>query len=112
MSKIETFYFADGEDSGEAIFKAFASKHAHLFEDDCDALGSENKLEYTAVYNEFCQVFEQHIERKFLFNQPCLGIIDSCGVSVEQFFNALKEAQEASDEQDFYVQVLLSVTDY
>jgi len=65
MSKIETFYFADGEDSGEAIFKAFASKHAHLFEDDCDALGSENKLEYTAVYNEFCQVFEQHIERKF-----------------------------------------------
>jgi hypothetical protein len=64
MSKIETFYFADGDDSGEAIFKAFASKHAHLFEDDCDALGSENKLEYTAVYNEFCQVFEQHIERK------------------------------------------------
>ena len=64
MSKIETFYFADGEDSGEAIFKSFASKHAQLFEEDCDALGSENKLEYTAVYNEFCQVFEQHIERK------------------------------------------------
>ena len=58
MSKIENFYFADGEDSGEAIFKAFASKHAELFEDGCDALGSENKLEYTAVYNEFCQVFE------------------------------------------------------
>ena len=69
MSKIETFYFADGEDSGEAIFKSFASKHAQLFEEDCDALGSENKLEYTAVYNEFCQVFEQHIERK---KQICL----------------------------------------
>lgn len=41
-----------------------------------------------------------------------LGIIDSCGVSVEQFFNALKEAQEASEETDFYVQVLLSVTEY
>ena len=66
MSKIETFYFADGDDSGEAIFKSFASKHAHLFEEECDALGSENKLEYTAVYNEFCQVFEQHIERKTL----------------------------------------------
>ena len=33
-------------------------------------------------------------------------------MSVEQFFNALKEAQEASNESDFYVQVLLSVTDY
>ena len=54
MSKIESFYFADGEDSGEAIFKAFATKHAKLFEDGCDALGTENKLEYTAVYNEFC----------------------------------------------------------
>ena len=54
MSKIESFYFADEEDSGEAIFKAFATKHAKLFEDGCDALGTENKLEYTAVYNEFC----------------------------------------------------------
>ena len=69
MSKIESFYFADGEDSGEAIFKSFASKHAELFEEGCDALGSENKLEYTAVYNEFCQVFEQHIERKFFIYQ-------------------------------------------
>lgn len=64
MSKIESFYFSDGEDSGEALFKAFASKHAVLFEENCDALGTENKLEYTAVYNEFCQMFEQHIERK------------------------------------------------
>lgn len=65
MSKIEEFYFSDSEESGEAIFKAFATKHAALFEDGCDALGTENKLEYTAVYNEFCQVFEQHIERKY-----------------------------------------------
>ena len=66
MSKIESFYFANGEDSGEAIFKAFAAKHAKLFEDGCDALGTENKLEYTAVYNEFCLVFEQHIESKLV----------------------------------------------
>ena len=65
MSKIEEFYFSDSEESGEAIFKAFATKHAALFEDGCDAPGPEHKLEYTAVYNEFCQVFEQHIERKY-----------------------------------------------
>ena len=58
MSKVEAFYFEDGPDSGEAIFNTFAAKHAALFEENCDALQSENKLEYTAVYNEFCQVFE------------------------------------------------------
>ena len=37
MEKVEKFYFEDGEDNGEAIFMAFAAKHAHLFEEDCDA---------------------------------------------------------------------------
>lgn len=41
-----------------------------------------------------------------------VGIIEDCGVSVEKFFNAMKEAQAQSEENDFYVQVLLSVTDY
>ncbi len=39
-------------------------------------------------------------------------IIQQCGVSVEAFFNALKEMQEQNSETDFYVQVLLSITDY
>ncbi len=54
MARVEAFYFENGPESGEAIFEAFASKHAALFEENCDALQSENKLEYTAVYNEFC----------------------------------------------------------
>ena len=45
MYKIEAFYFDDGEDSGEAIFNRFAAKHAHLFDNGCDALSDENKLE-------------------------------------------------------------------
>ena len=68
MARVEAFYFENGPESGEAIFEAFASKHAALFEENCDALQSENKLEYTAVYNEFCQVFEAHIESKTPIN--------------------------------------------
>ena len=45
MGKIEKFYFEDGADSGEAIFNAFAAKHHHLFETECDAHQMENKLE-------------------------------------------------------------------
>lgn len=50
MNKIESFYFSDGEDSGEAIFNKFAEKHSALFAEACDAEGMENKLEYTPIY--------------------------------------------------------------
>lgn len=39
MNAIENFYFDDGPESGEAIFNAFAAKHAALFEEDCEAIG-------------------------------------------------------------------------
>lgn len=45
MNAIENFYFDDGPESGEAIFNAFAAKHAALFADDCDAEHTEQKLE-------------------------------------------------------------------
>ena len=102
MNKIESFYFEDGEESGEAIFNSFAAKHEALFLEECDAEGMENKLEYTAVYKDFCITFEAHIEK----------IIGMCGVSVEQFFNALKTLQEKDADNSFYVEVLLSVCDY
>jgi len=39
MNAIEDFYFDDGPESGEAIFNAFAAKHAALFAEDCEAIG-------------------------------------------------------------------------
>ena len=45
MEKVEDFYFGDGEESGEIIFNKFAEKHAQLFDEECDAVESENKLE-------------------------------------------------------------------
>lgn len=44
------------------MFATFADKHSHLFSDDCDAEATENKLEYTEVYQEFQQIFEKKIE--------------------------------------------------
>ena len=45
MTKIEEFYFSEGEDSGEALFMKFADKYAKLFEEECSATETENKLE-------------------------------------------------------------------
>ena len=46
MAKIEKFYFDTESDSNsELVFNEFAAKHEHLFEEECDALEQENKLE-------------------------------------------------------------------
>ena len=66
MEKIEAFYFSDGPESGEAIFNVFAAKHHSIFDDDFNAQESENKLEFTPIYNEFCELFESHIESKLI----------------------------------------------
>ena len=68
MNTIEAFYFEEGPESGEHIFKEFADKHEHMFLDDFDADSGDNKLEYTAIFNEFQAGFEAHIESKLYVN--------------------------------------------
>ena len=102
MEKIEHFYFEDGSDCGEVIFNKFAAKHEKTFEEDFEAKDGENKLEYTEAYNEFCKIFEQHIER----------IIQECNITVDQFYQAIKTAQEKNEDAKFYLEILMSVTDY
>ena len=45
MTKIEDFYFGDAENNGEALFYSFAENKHQVFEDDCDAEETENKVE-------------------------------------------------------------------
>ena len=39
-------------------------------------------------------------------------MIKECGVTVEKFFGALKTLSEKDPDSNFYVEVLLSVTDF
>ena len=46
MEKIEKFYFDDSQEvSGKSLFFNFAKEHKHLFDEDCSAEETENKLE-------------------------------------------------------------------
>ena len=46
MEKIEKFYFDDTQEvCGKSLFFGFAKEHQHLFDKDCDAEETENKLE-------------------------------------------------------------------
>ena len=64
MAAIEECYFEDGPDSAEAIFKDFATKNHHAFSEDIDAHASEQKLEWTPIYQEFQKLYEKTIEGK------------------------------------------------
>ena len=45
LDKIEDFYFEEGENSGKALFAAFASEHHEVFEDNVNSQEMEQKLE-------------------------------------------------------------------
>ena len=103
MEKIQSFYFGDTEDSGEAMFEKFASKHAEKFkvapEDFEDA---EHKLEYTEVYKEFQKIFEEKIE----------SLIKDSGVDQEEFVKHMAEKSKTDQDVKLFLDVLVSVSDY
>ena len=57
---------------------------------------------HTTVFNEFCGLFEQKIEK----------IIVDSSVTVQEFYDALKRQIETDPESSFYVEILLAATDY
>ena len=104
MEKIQEFYMNDAEDegpSGEKIFNDFAVKHKDLFSGSFSE-ESEQKLEYTVAFKEYQGIFEKQIEK----------IITECDVSIQDFFSALKEEQENDPSVEFFVEMLLVVSDY
>lgn len=102
MSRIETFYFEDGEEAGETLFNRFAGKHAHLFHASSSAEGEENKLEHTAAYREFVQLFETKLE----------AIISEEGLDVLTFFNQMKKDASEDEDVKVFAQILIAITDY
>lgn len=73
MEKIEAWYFEDGPEGGEALFRSFAKKYEDKFALDCDAEEQEQTLESTVIHNEFCDLYEKQIER----------IIEETGIAPE-----------------------------
>lgn len=102
MKKIEDFYFGDDPDAGEQLFKRFAVKHSQHFRPGMNPFGEENKLEYTAAYQEFQELFEKKLDE----------LISSEGLTVPQFFNLINEASSSDEDCAVFIQILLAVSDY
>lgn len=65
IEKLQNFYNAGTDETGEDIFNKFAAKHAHLFTAEASVEGCEQRLEWTACYKEFSDIFESHIECEY-----------------------------------------------
>ena len=102
MNSITDYYFGDAEDSGEAMFKKFASKHKDTFDVTEGTDMEEHKLEFTEVYKEFQDLFEKKIEE----------LIEKAGVEPGEFVEAIKERSKTDEEVKMFLEILLSVSDY
>ena len=98
IDKVQNYFYTDKDLL--CTFESFAAKNCHYINLDSD----EYNLKYTELYNEYRALFEENIE----------GYISSLGVTVLEFFNALKEAtEEDADSNDaVFGQILFAISDF
>jgi len=95
LSKVED-YLLDDQSVGDE-FEAFIKTHCVKFSD-----AEENKLEYTTIYNQFCDIFNQRIET----------FIKKAGSTSEEFYKKAEQVQKTEAEAPFVVQLIWAVTSF
>lgn len=95
----------------------FAQEHSHIFQDA--SLDGEHKLEYKEAHNAYLQRFEgllvgmSWIHSHFLSNNHNpLDYITTQGGNIEEFFDECRVSQENEDENGWFVDALLALTEY
>mmetsp|Transcript_28418 Transcript_28418/g.28725 ORF Transcript_28418/g.28725 Transcript_28418/m.28725 type:complete len:158 (-) Transcript_28418:211-684(-) len=98
INKVQRYFYED--DSFSNTCEQFVNKRCNVIDLD----NEEYQLEYTTVYNEFRELFEELME----------GYIKSLGATVVGFYRALKSKIEEDENSGFAIfgQILSSVTDF
>jgi hypothetical protein len=100
IEKLQNFVFVD-EKFGKTL-ESFIDKHSDIMDLESD----EYKLQYTTVFEEYKEVFENLLET-FIGNE--------LHISIQQVFLALKRSSEHAGELDFtgfFAQILLAAVDF
>jgi hypothetical protein len=80
---IENYYFGEGENCGERLFIDFAKKHKTVFLNSKISESTENKFEFTELFQEFQVVYEQKLEE----------LIKQAGLSIDSFYEGIKRVK-------------------
>ena len=99
VEKVSEYFYMD-EELGEC-FESFVDSRAHAY----DLTSPEMKLEYTQIYNEYKDLFEEKIGGY---------IINGLGSSIEVFYEALqaKTNEDENSSEAIFGQILACVTDF
>ena len=87
MVKMESFYEDEDAETKNEFFQ-FADKHYEKFDEEFEVSYMESKLEFTDLYNEFCNMFEGHLMKFIEEVKP--------GATAEEFYTAVKNFDKSS----------------
>jgi len=99
IEKLQSYFFED--ETLSRTFENFIDENSHIVNLNAD----EYKLEYTAVFEKYKNLFESKME----------GFIEKeLKVSIQAVYHALKKKLESDENsmEAFFAQVLIAVTDF
>jgi hypothetical protein len=99
LKRVQDFFYCNDELADH--FESFINRRSSVV----DLTSDEYKLEYTAVFNEYKQLFERKMED---------FIVNDLKSSVQDFYFALKAKTDAPEDssESVFAQILVAVTDF
>jgi hypothetical protein len=99
LNRVQDFFYCNDELADH--FESFINRRSSVV----DLTSDEYKLEYTAVFNEYKQLFERKMED---------FIVNDLKSSVQDFYFALKAKTDAPEDssESVFAQILVAVTDF
>ena len=100
---IENFLFGKGDNCGEKLFIDFAKENKKYFLNSGIGKSTENDFKFTELFQKFQVIYEKKLEE----------LINSKGITSEQFYNGLsKRCEEDDQEIILFVDIINEIINY
>ena len=103
IETLENFLFGKKGDCGEKLFLDFAKENKKHFANANLGKSTENNFLFSELFKNFQTIYEKKLEE----------IINSCGLSSEQFYKGLsKRCEEDDQEIILFVDIMNEIINY
>ena len=103
IETLENFIFGKSGDCGEKLFLDFAKENKKHFANANLGKSTENNFLFSELFKNFQNIYEKKLEE----------IINSCGLSSDQFYKGLsKRCEEDDQEIILFVDIMNEIINY
>ena len=103
IEEIEKYLFGKGDNCGEKLFIDFAKANKKYFENAGLGKSTENNFKFSELFEQFQVIYEEKLEK----------IINSKGITSEQFYNGLSRRCEEDDQEIIlFVDIINEIINY